>query len=333
MLQCSVRPFLTLILCLGTAAVLILGQGCQSTGTAWLDLQDDHPQIVRLALDEDPPHQDWGTPLVAQRLSDGQRVALWDEAGAWFEAEPGAHVVAGETLFLLRPHTAAVGHMASMIGLPVTEARDGHHRSQLVHSGRGVDALSLLIQSWRLEDQLPWPWVNHLGAFGGLAAYLQRVSDADGYRYDPEQAGYVDAQGRPLRIADDDDDDPSAVRPGDLLTGGDGQEVGTISVFYRDAGHSGYLDPEDLVITTQRQGGAASWQVEQRMVGLLFDSDQRVHHYRRDIERVEQHLKRRVHSDNPVWNMEPQRVWMLVAGMLLLIVSLLRWGRKRRQNI
>ncbi|TVR16817.1 MAG: hypothetical protein EA401_00955 [Planctomycetota bacterium] len=280
-------------------------------------------------MQEDPPHAIWGTPLVAQRLSDGQHVALWDEQGEWFEAQPGAYVVAGERLFLLRPNDAAVGHMASMLGLPVSEARDGHHRAQLVHSGQGVDILSLLIKSWRLEDEIPWPWVNHLGAFGGLAAYLQRVSDGQGYHYDPEQGCYVDAQGVPVRIGGDSD---AAVHPGDLLTGGDGQEVGTISVLLHDAGQSGLLDPADQVLSTQRSGGAASWQVEQAPLGMLFDADQRIHHYRRDRQRVEQHLERRVQGDNPVWSMEPQRVWMLVAGMLLIIISLLRWGRKRRHK-
>ena len=49
---------------------------------------------------------------------------------------------------------------------------------------------------------------------------------------------------------------------GDVVSADEGQEVPTMGILSRDLGKPGFLDPEDVVVTTQQRGGAAAFQVE-----------------------------------------------------------------------
>ncbi|TVR42960.1 MAG: hypothetical protein EA402_10435 [Planctomycetota bacterium] len=308
---------------------LFLLAGCTGGGTAWLPLEDDPPGIYRLSWGQEVPLARWPGPLYAHRLIDDDRYQLWDDEGNWRDVPPGIYRTADGDHLVLRHGEGVAAHAHSLLGAPVVASASGHERARAVAEGAGYDALSLPIHVWRLVDQEPWPWVDHLGSFGGLANFLQRQHGREGLRFDAAEGLYRDIDGRPVRIGGDMGGPGITLQLGDFLSSGDGQEVAITAILVKDRGRIGYLDPEDVVVTTQITGGAASWLVREDQLGLLIGPAE-VYAFRRDGQRLVQHLERRLSGDNPVWTMEPQRVWMLIAGMVILIAALMRWARRRQ---
>lgn len=320
----------------GLASLTMLLTACSAGGTAWLPLQEDEPGLYRVSMQEVPPHKLLPGPLYAQRLYDGQRHLLYHEEGhgdgSWLDdLPPGAYRSADGALILVRAGDSAADHVWSMVGMPVVATANGHQRAQAVHSGQGYDALSLLIHAWRLADEQPWPWVNHFGTFGGLGNYMTRLNGQVGLQFDQQRGCYIDEQGRPVRIGGDSAQPGVSLVLGDVVSADSDQEVATLAVLVADRGQLGVLDPEDVVVTTQQLGGAADWQVRHDMLGLLL-GQRPIHAFRRDGDRLQQHLQQRLDGSNPVWQMESHRVWMLIAGMVVIILSLLRWGRRMRRR-
>lgn len=313
----------------------VLG-GCDSMGgggTAWLPLDDKpRPGLFRLSIQGEPPLDDLPGPVFARRTLSDQRHALYDESGSWIEGVvPGAYVTADGVTLIVREGDGVAQHALSMLGIPVALAETGHERAALATNAQSYDALSLFVHSWRLADQKEWPWVNSFSVFGGLLTYLERLSPQSGLLFDPAHRCYVDSEGRPVRIGGDVAQPGLNTVLGDIVSADDGQEVPTMGILSRDLGRQGFLDPEDIMVTTQQSGGAAAYQVEAVMLGNLL-GERPIHVFRRDSARLEQHLEQRLGGDNPIWELEAKRVWLVVAGMVILTLTLLRLGRNLRRK-
>ena len=256
-------------------------------------------------------------PLFAHRRLDDQRHRLYDESGAWSEGLlPGAYVTADGATIIIRSGDGVASHALSLLGLPVAFSADGHQRAAKASNAAGYDALGLFVHCWRLADHKEWPWVNNFGIFGGLAAYLERLHDNTGLGFDLEQGSYVDAEGRPVRIGGDSAQPGLNAVLGDVISADQDQDLPTMGILSRDLGKPGVLDPEDIVVTTQQQRGAAAYQVEAVLVGALM-GERPVHVFRRNGARLDEHLAQRLAGDNPIWH-RGKRVWLVVAGMVIL---------------
>ena len=193
------------------------------------------------------------------------------------------------------------------------------------------------------RDNEPWPWVAHAGLGGGLANILKRYNPTRaGFEYSVQTSTYVDADGRPIRIGDS----PSAIarfgQPaetgeiimmlGDLVAGESDEPMGPQGILVEDRGVSGVLDPNDVIISCFGVDGLPADRVQRLALGTLT-GPVGIHIYRRDPGRAERMRNGRIKPDNPVWNLSPQRQWMTLAGVAIIIIVLLRRARmmKRRK--
>jgi hypothetical protein len=98
-----------------------------------------------------------------------------------------------------------------------------------------------------------------------------------------------------------------------------------------DLGRPGFLDPEDEVVSAQKNGGGSAERIERELLGIVA-GPRPIHIFQRSPDKGERRVDGRFRKDNPIWGLSPTRQWMALAGMAILVITLLRWGRKRRRQ-
>ena len=71
--------------------------------------------------------------------------------------------------------------------------------------------------------------------------------------------------------------------------------------------------------------------MEAVLLGELL-GERPVHAFRRNAQLLQEHLAQRLGGENPVWELQGKRVWLVVAGMVILTLTLLRLGRNLRRK-
>jgi hypothetical protein len=254
------------------------------------------------------------------------------------ELRPGAYVGGDQEILLIRHGADAAAWAEALVGLP---AYPGMPLEQLRRSAKNVEAYtpeSLPVMVWRLADDWHWPWVEGGDAQQGLARLVRRYNpDQRGFRFDPQQAVYVNLVGKAISIAEvgspippmlkRHEDEAITIAPGDLIAQADPDDViGRIALLVRDAGLPGQLDPADEIVTASAPRGERIQQVTRCRLGELFGPEP-LHLFRRDQQRVAP-----LRPDNPIWGLPRERQMMVLIGMAGLVIILLRLARKRRRQ-
>lgn len=238
------------------------------------------------------------------------------------------HVRAGE---------GVAARASSLVGLPTITFEQVGARERLARDLRAVDHLSLVIAAWRLADGYPWPWADVDDRWDGLAWLCRRRNPtARGFVYDADAGCYRERDGRMVGIGTG---AGVVAELGDLVTAAPlDAAFPTIGILVADRGRSGLLDPDDLVVAAQRAeaGGTLAERVHALPLGTLLGPYE-VHVFTRDRDRAEQIRARErraapLRPDNPIWALPRWRQLCALAGMVLIVLVLLRRARRYRRG-
>jgi hypothetical protein len=177
---------------------------------------------------------------------------------------------------------------------------------------RAVDAWSLLILNQYLYDGLPWPWprATDQRPLRGLASLLKRSTPWWGSKAEADGSfgSFPDLHGQPIIVSGD---------PDFMVCG----------VLVADDGQRGRLDPADRVIST-----AFGTRVVELALGELLDGPTSYLHIATlNAEKITTWAKPPHKATSPLWDLTPGRIWMVLVGMLLIILSLRRLNRRQRR--
>ena len=227
----------------------------------------------------------------------------------------------------------------SFIGMPSSAEVDKEQVVSWAEQRQRLNPVTLIVLAWRLADDFAWPWQSDVGFFDGLSSICARVNPTKaGFAYDRDKGAYVDAEGLPIQIDNQagtlpewgsQERLPARVAIGDVISAVDADSgYARFGILVADAGKIGFLDPNDKIVSAfvppdKKPGAIQEWHL-----GYLFGQVP-VHIYKRHRQRAESILNR-YRPDNPIWNLSPMRQWLTLAGMVVIIIVLFRFGRKKR---
>lgn len=319
----------------------VLGLLCLVTACDVADAQADPPVdpggLTRLRSDQPLPAELAGT---WQRLSDGARLSV----DVLEPVIPGAYLSPQGQLVLLRDGDDAGAEALSMVGLPAYPVLPLDELAALGERYEAFTPESLPIALWRRLDGFPWPWVLGGDMHQGLAALVRRVNPGPaGFAFDPQQGCYVDGAGRavgigmaalpPANLLERSlEEGPFTIALGDVIAHAHPtEELGRIAVLVRDAGRPGLLDPADEVVSASAPRGGRIERVRRYRLGDLLGPVP-VHCFRRDPVKGERRVASRYKPDHIIWRLPRHRQLMILAGLILGIVVLYRWGRLQKRR-
>lgn len=273
-----------------------------------------------------------------------------DLVGSWTRAADGAAITftLGEDLLRvlpgtyrrdgaqlhLRPSDDAGGRALSLVGLRTLCQEEVPERMALVSGFICTDHLALPIAAWRLADGLDWPWVDLSGGFDGIHRRCRRLNPkAEGFSFASASGAYVDKDAKPIAIG------AGGAQPGDLIAVAPPNERreavwGLVCVLVGDAGIIGVLDPADPVVCCQDPEGRLLPQAFATELGHAAGGPAAVFIYQRDPETLKPPPRSTSIRDlhNPIWQLPRWRQMLALAGMVLLIGVMVRYGRRMRRK-
>ena len=204
----------------------------------------------------------------------------------------------------------------------------------MVASYQALDHHAVPIAAWRLADELAWPFVSiEDTAWKRRLAWLCRpLVERPFWQFDPATRCYLDPDGVTVRIGRE-------IALGDLISssGSFDDQLAMIGVLVEDRGELGLLDPSDLVVSAQAPliGGALAERVSVHPIGALY-GDIAIRGFARDSNRLEKALagnsaERLLRPNNPIYDLEPWQITTALIGMVIVLITLFRFGRKQRR--
>ena len=325
------------VICL-VGTLLLLCSGCQEVEKPDFTLGQQPEHVHDLKDGEPCPSElagEW------QRLRDGQRFEV--TAGSPLKDLAEGAYQHGEHRICIR-HGDDIGSRArSLLGISSTAEIDTEQVVDWAEQRERLNPVSLIVLSWRLQDYFTWPWQTHVGFFDGIAQISARHNPTKaGFQFSREQGVYVDASDRPIAILADamevpawgekKNDRPIKIALGDLISAVDSEGgAARFGILVEDKGKPGFLDPADKLISAFVPPTREAKCIEEWQLGFLLGPEP-LHIYTRHEARARSILQR-YRPDNPIWQLSPARQWMTLGGLLIVIIVLIRHGRRlRRRN-
>ena len=280
-------------------------------------------------------------------------------AGTWlrgfdqevFDLEPGQALhnlgvgsyIKDEQVFCLRSDDSLAAYALSLRGLPSSPETDRQSLISWAEKRQRLNPVSMVVLSWRLADNFSWPWVSNVGLFDGLAGICAHYNmDKTGFAFDPERGVYVNSAGLPIIISDQakppqawgerQSSDPIYIALGDVIAATDIDSTQPrFGLLVADRGKLGFLDPADDVMSAFVPPLHKPDKVEIWQLGYLMGPAP-LHIYTRHKQRAISVLSR-YRPDNPIWQLSKERQWMVLAGMIIMILVLMRQHRRWKKKL